>query len=274
MAVAQSIDTGTGQLLCTVQDRVMTVTLNRPEARNALSEELSPAFCRMIARAAEDDGVNVLLITGAGGAFCAGGDVKGMGERRKGLERSVAERHAIMLARHQGMGGALYNLRKPTIAAIPGAAVGAGLAIALTCDIRIASTSAFLGTGYARVGLSGDYAIAWLLTRAVGPSRARALMLTNERLDAVRAEQLGLVHRVVSDAALQEEAFALARSLAEGPAIAYRYMKDNLDEALDVDHATAIEREAERILRAQTTEDHKEAVRAFVEKRKPVFQGR
>jgi enoyl-CoA hydratase/carnithine racemase len=274
MAVAQSIDTGTGQLLCTVQDRVMTVTLNRPEARNALSEELSPAFRRMIARAAEDDGVNVLLITGAGGAFCAGGDVKGMGERRKGLERSVAERHAIMLARHQGMGGALYNLRKPTIAAIPGAAVGAGLAIALTCDIRIASTSAFLGTGYARVGLSGDYAIAWLLTRAVGPSRARALMLTNERLDAVRAEQLGLVHRVVSDAALQEEAFALARSLAEGPAIAYRYMKDNLDEALDVDHATAIEREAERILRAQTTEDHKEAVRAFVEKRKPVFQGR
>jgi 2-(1,2-epoxy-1,2-dihydrophenyl)acetyl-CoA isomerase len=274
MSQVQTIETGTGQLLCTLKDRVMTVTLNRPEARNALSEELSPAFRRMIARAAEDDDVGALLVTGAGGAFCAGGDVKGMGERRKGLDKSGAERYDIMLARHRGLGGALYALRKPTIAAIPGPAVGAGLAIALTCDIRLAGATAFLGTGYARVGLSGDYAIAWLLTRAVGPSRARALMLTNERVTAQRAMELGMVHRVVGDDELQSEAFMLARSLAEGPSVAYRYMKDNLDEALDIDHATAIEHEAERILRAQTTEDHKEAVRAFVEKRKPAFKGR
>jgi enoyl-CoA hydratase/carnithine racemase len=160
------------------------------------------------------------------------------------------------------------------VAALPGPAAGAGLAIALACDIRIAAASAFVRTGYAGVGLSGDYGIAWLLARAAGPSRARQLLLTNERVPAARAEELGIIHGVVPDEMLREEAFALARSLAEGPGIAYRYIKDNLDEALELSYSAAIDREAERMLRAQGTEDHKEAVRAFVEKRKPTFQGR
>src|SRR4029079_10565440 len=111
---------------------------------------------------------------------------------------------------------------KPTIAAVPGAAAGAGLAIALACDIRIAAKSAFCATGYARIGLSGDYGIAWLLTRTIGPMRARELMLTAERVDAERCERIGLVNRVVEDAKLQAEALALAKSLAEGPGIAFR----------------------------------------------------
>jgi enoyl-CoA hydratase/carnithine racemase len=169
--------------------------------------------------------------------------------------------------------GALVSVRKPTIAALPGAAAGAGLAIAMACDIRIAAESAFVTTGYLRVGLSGDYGIAWLLTRLVGTSRARELMFTGEKVDARRCETIGLVNRVVPNAKLQDEAFALAKSMAEGPTIALRYMKDNLDEALAFDFATARDHEAVRLIRTSNTADHREAVQAFIEKRKPVFKG-
>jgi enoyl-CoA hydratase/carnithine racemase len=165
-------------------------------------------------------------------------------------------------------------VRKPTIAALPGAAAGAGLAIAMACDIRIAAQSAFVSTGYLRVGLSGDYGIAWLLTRLVGTARARELMFTADRVDATRCEAIGLVNRVVPDEKLQDEAFALARSMAEGPTIALRYMKDNLDEALLFDFATARDHEAERLIRTTMTPDHREAVQAFIEKRKAVFSGK
>jgi enoyl-CoA hydratase/carnithine racemase len=274
MTAERSIDTGTEQLLCQVRHGVATLTLNRPEARNALSAQLSPALARMIAQCGADESVRALLITGAGTAFCAGGDVKSMGDRRPATDQGPDERFRTMRQRHQGVAGALYALRKPTVAALPGPAAGAGLAIALACDIRLASETAFVTTGYAGVGLSGDYGIAWLLSHAVGPSRARQLLLTNERVPAARAAELGIVHRVVAAEALQEEAFALARSLADGPGIAYRYIKDNLDEAMQLTYPAAIDREAERMLRAQGTEDHKEAVRAFVDKRKPLFQGR
>ncbi len=274
MSTERSVDTGTGQLLCVIREGVAVITLNRPETRNALSTELSPSLGRMIAVCGADPDVRALLLTGAGSAFCSGGDVKNMGDRRAPTEQTLDERFRVMQRRHQGTGGALYALRKPTVAALPGAAAGAGLALALACDIRIAAASAFVATGYAKVGLSGDYGMAWLLTRAVGASRAREMMLTAERIDARRAAELGIVHRVVEDAVLQHEAFALARSLAAGPSIAFGYMKDNLDAALDQSHGQAIDQEAEHMQRTQGTDDHKEAVRAFVEKRSPVFRGR
>jgi enoyl-CoA hydratase/carnithine racemase len=268
------IDTGTTELLCSVRDGVALITLNRPEARNAMSDRLTPALRRMIKERGDDPDVGALLITGAGTAFCAGGDVKGMGDNSAKKDMSVEERVADLRSRQTLLTGALVAVRKPTIAALPGAAAGAGLAIALACDIRIAARSAFVSAGYARVGLSGDYGIAWLLTRAVGSIRARELMFTSERVDAERCERIGLVNRVVPDDKLQEEALALAKSLADGPRVALRNMKDNLDEALHIDYPTALDREAERLVRSSRTEDHREAVRAFVEKRKPVFAGR
>jgi enoyl-CoA hydratase/carnithine racemase len=268
------IDTGTTELLCRVQDGVALITLNRPEARNALSDKLTPALRTQIKEHGDDPAVGALLITGAGSAFCSGGDVKGMGGRGPRGQMSFEERLADLRWRQAALTGALVALRKPTIAALPGAAAGAGLAIALACDIRLAAKSAFVSTGYARVGLSGDYGIAWLLTRAVGSARARELMFTAERVDAERCERIGLVNRVVEDGKLNDEAYALAKSLAEGPRVALRNMKDNLDDALHIDYATALHREAERLVQASRTEDHKEAVRAFVEKRKPVFVGR
>lgn len=268
------IDTGTTQLLCAIRERVAIITLNRPEARNALSDQLTPALRRMIKECGEDERVGSLLLTGAGTAFCAGGDVKGMGSASSKKDMSLEERIADLKERQRMLTGALIAVRKPTIAALPGAAAGAGLAIALACDIRIAAQSAFVSAGYARVGLSGDYGIAWLLTRTVGSPISRELMFTSDRVDAARAERIGLFNRIVPDAELQVQAFTLAKSLAEGPQVALRYMKDNLDEALTIDFATALDHEADRLVRSSKTQDHLEAVRAFIEKRKPVFSGR
>jgi enoyl-CoA hydratase/carnithine racemase len=271
-----SVDTGTSELLCVIRDRVAILTLNRPEVRNALSDHLTPALRRMIKSCGENAEVGALLITGAGTAFCAGGNVKGMGAHRdpNKLALSHDEKVADLQERQRLLTGALVAVRKPTIAALPGPAVGAGLAIAMACDIRIAAETAFVSTGYLRVGLSGDYGIAWLLTRLVGTARARELMFTSDKVDASRCERIGLVNRVVPDEKLKDEAFALARSMAEGPTIALRYMKDNLDEALAFDFATARDHEAERLIRTTMTSDHREAVQAFIEKRKALFTGK
>jgi enoyl-CoA hydratase/carnithine racemase len=276
MSTETKVDTGTDELLCVIRDRVAIITLNRPEARNSLSDRLTPALRTMIRTCGENPEIGVLLITGAGTAFCSGGDVKGMGAHRdkKKQEMSYDEKVADLQERQRLLTGALVSVRKPTIAALPGPAAGAGLAIAMACDIRIAAQSAFVSTGYLRVALSGDYGIAWLLTRLVGTARARELMFTAEKVDAARCEQIGLVNRVVPDDKLQEEAFALAKAMAEGPTLALRYMKDNLDEALIFDYATARDHEAERMIRSQKTADHREAVQAFIDKRKPVFAGK
>ncbi|WP_213773339.1 enoyl-CoA hydratase-related protein [Bradyrhizobium sp. dw_78] len=275
MTTETSIDTGTEELLCVIRSRVAVMTLNRPQARNSLSDHLTPALRRMIKHCGESRNVGALLITGAGTAFCSGGDIKGMGANRDRtkLDLPYEERVADLRERQRLLTGALVAVRKPTIAALPGPAAGAGLALAMACDIRIAAQSAFVSTGYLRVALSGDYGIAWLLTRLVGTARARELMFTAEKVDAARCEAIGLVNRVVPDDRLQDEAFALARSFADGPALALHYMKDNLDEALQFDFATARDHEAERLIRLTATADHREAVQAFIEKRKPVFTG-
>ena len=275
MTTETKINTGTDELLCVIRDRVAVITLNRPQARNSLSDHLTPALRTMIRTCGENPDVGVLLITGAGTAFCSGGDIKGMGAHRdkKKMEMSYDEKVADLQERQRLLTGALISVRKPTIAALPGPAAGAGLAIAMACDIRIAAASAFISTGYLRVALSGDYGIAWLLTRLVGTARARELMFTAEKVDAERCERIGLFNRVVPDDKLHAEAFALAKSMADGPTLALRYMKDNLDEALLFDFATARDHEAERLIRLTTTADHREAVQAFIEKRKPIFRG-
>ena len=272
-AIARPIDTGTEELLCEVRERVAVITLNRPQARNSLSDQLSPALREMIRHCADDAQVGAVMITGAGAAFCAGGDVKGMGTASNPAKRdwTTAQRVADLQDRQRRLTGALVALRKPTLAALPGPAAGAGLSIALACDLRIAAQSAFVTTGYLKVGLSGDYGITWLLTQLVGRGRASELLLLGEKIDAQRCMSLGLFNRVVRDHQLQDDAFALARQLAQGPGLAQALIKDNLDDAATLPFDAALDQEAERLIRASLDPDHSEAVRAFVEKRAANF---
>lgn len=268
------IDTGTSELLAEIRDGVAVVTLNRPEARNALSDPMIQAWRKLIERAGDDPRVRSILVTGAGTAFCAGGDVKGMSQNVTSAEAAFDERVAALCDEQRAVIGALVTLRKPTVAAIAGPAAGAGLALALACDMRIAAQSAMMTTAYARIGLAGDYGITWLLSRVAGFARARELLLLSERIKSERAEALGLVNRVVPDADLQESAFALAASLAAGPPVAFRFIKENLDHALNSSLFESLDYEAKNHIRAKLTHDYKEGVRAFTEKRKAAFEGR
>ena len=269
------LDTGTDELLAELRDGVAILTLNRPGSRNALSDTLSPALRRSFAHIRDDADVRCVLLTGAGTAFCAGGDVKGMGSRGpSAVPRTPEEAVADLTERQRTLTGALYALPQPTIAALPGPAAGAGLSIALACDLRIAAASAFVTTGFANVGLSGDYGASFFLTQLVGTAKARELFFTGERVGAETCLALGIVNRVVPDERLREEALEFATRLARGPTVAYGFMKQNLDRAMRTDLDTCLAQEAEGIVRSAQTADHREAVRAFVEKRKPEFQGR
>jgi enoyl-CoA hydratase/carnithine racemase len=270
-AIEQEVDTGTDELICTLRNAVATISFNRPASKNSLSDTLTPALRRMVRYCADTNEIRAVLITGVGTAFCAGGDVKGMGGSRSSASLSHSERVARLIERQRTLTGALYNLPKPTIAALPGPAVGAGLSIALACDIRIASETAFVSTGYSRIGLSGDYGIGWLLTRIVGTARARGMMYFSERIDATGCEAMGLFSRVVPDDQLRAIAFGMAETLASGPSLALGLMKRGLNEALSTDFMSSLDAEAERLVQSSASDQHREAVRAFVEKRKPTF---
>jgi 2-(1,2-epoxy-1,2-dihydrophenyl)acetyl-CoA isomerase len=267
----RTIDTGDDGLLCRVEDRVAVVTLNRPEARNAITLEMKEALYRVVRALESDDGVGCLLLTGAGEAFCAGGDTKKMA--RDGKPPSMEDRQRQLRWEHR-IPLMLHRWPKPVLAAVRGAAAGAGFSLSLCADIRIASDTAFFLTSFSRLGLSGDYGGTWFLTRLVGTAKARELYFTSDRVEADEALRIGLVNRVVRDAELDAEALALARRIAAGPPVAFRFMKANLNRALEADLATCLEVEADRMVRGAMTEDYQEAVRAFQEKRPPRFRGR
>ena len=268
------IDTGTDHLLAHRDGRVAVLTLNRPEARNAQSGAMMAAFAALLPQLADDDDVGCVVLTGAGRAFCAGGDVKGFAEGAKSAGAPLEERVRGLRRGQRATTGALYELPKPTIAAIPGPAAGAGLSLALACDLRTMADDAFLTTAFRNIGFSGDHAGSWLLTNIVGTARARELYYTADRVRAERALELGLVNHVFPADALQEETMRLAQHIAAGPPIALGYMKENLNRALHTDVWTAFDMEADRMWRTGMTADHKEAVQAFVEKRPPEFRGR
>ena len=207
---------------------IVTLRLNRPDSMNAMNGELLTTLAELGKKAADDDGVRCVIITGNGRAFCAGGDVKGMaaGRPASGAGDGLVSR-ADVLRRQEEISRLLYEMPKPTVAAVNGAAAGAGLSIALAADFRIASEQARFGTAFARVGFSGDFGGTWLLQRLLGPARAKELYFLAEMFDASRALELGLVTKVVPHESLWDETTALARRLAEGPTLAYARMKQN-----------------------------------------------
>ena len=272
-----TIDTGTTDLLGRVEGHVAVLSFNRPDRRNALSEGVYAGFERALPQVAADPDVRVLMVTGEGGAFCAGGDVKGMNERNKagssGGGTSLEERIEGLRHRQNLVSLAMRRLPQPVVAALPGAAAGAGLSIALAADVRIAAERAIVMTAFANVGASGDFGTSWFLPRLVGEARAKHLMFTTPRLSAREAEQLGIINVVLPDENFAAAALEWCHDLAGRAPVALRYMKENINRAMDVSLQSALDAEAVAMVRTMGTADHREAAAAFVEKRSPRFSG-
>ncbi|MCV7380870.1 enoyl-CoA hydratase [Mycobacterium alsense] len=263
------LDTGTDTVTAEIADGVGVITLNRPERRNALHAEMYEAVPRLLERYAGDDAVGSVLITGAGSAFCAGGDVRDGGSRPadpvgEDAEADVRSR-AAALARNARMVQLLHEIPKVTIAALPGAAVGAGMSIALSADLRIAARSARLIPGWGRLAFSGDFGGAWFLTRLVGPSVALQLLVDGSPIDTDLAMRLGLLNRVVDDADLRSAALEWAAEIAAGPTGAWAGVKANIAEAQELPLAQALLGESERMVRCATSDEHRAAVRAWLD---------
>src|SRR5580658_2141556 len=270
------INTGTNDLLASLDANVLTLTMSRPDARNAMSGAMTNALAEQLAKAELDPAVKCIVLTGAGKGFCAGGDVKGMASRGGGTVGDNTIDGAIHRQRvnQRATAGKLFKMPKPTIAALPGAAAGAGLSLALACDLRIMASDAIMTTAFARVGFSGDYGGTYFLTQLIGSAKARELYYLSERVSAEEALRLGLTNWVCEPETLAARTQEIARRLAAGPTVAYRYMKENLNRAMSGELDECLDLEATHHVHCAATEDHREAAKAFVEKREPVFKGR
>jgi 2-(1,2-epoxy-1,2-dihydrophenyl)acetyl-CoA isomerase len=262
---------------------VALITLNRPDSLNAMGGELMPLLAQHLRDCANDPAVRCVVLTGAGRAFCAGGDVKGMAAGREILGGNGGQPVSIstLISRsvqnlrqsQKDTSFMLHTMPKVTIAMLNGHAVGAGLSLALACDLRIASDKAKIGTAFRNVGFSGDFGGSYFMSKIAGIETARYMYYSGEIVDAERARSLSLVSKVVPHDDLEAETMKLAEHIAAGPTLAYARMKENLNRAETCDLATALDAEALNMVLSGQTKDHMEAARAFVEKRQPTFTG-
>jgi 2-(1,2-epoxy-1,2-dihydrophenyl)acetyl-CoA isomerase len=266
------ITSPTTDLRVELLDRVLVLTLNRPDRLNALSRDMIMAGVDVLRAAVEDPDVGAVMLIGEGRAFCAGGDVSAMASGDGGpvtYEDSLDRQR-----RGHELSWLLYSMPKVTIAAVNGHAVGAGLGIAMSCDLRLASENAKFGTAFAKVGFGGDYGTSWQLTQLVGQAKAKELFFLGDIIGADEALRIGLANRKLPAGAFKSDALAIAKKIANGPLVSYRYMKENVNLSITQDFRTILDREAMTHLRCGMTEDHQEGVRAFMEKREPAFKGR
>jgi len=258
-------------LIYNVDNLIATITLNRPETLNALTPSMRQSFEAALELAENDDSVRVIVITGAGKGFCSGGDVKAMNEARKSRKASVLDdkidpiRDRIVLA--------LRDSTKPIIAAVNGAAAGAGMNIALACDIRIASNTAKFGETFAKRGLHPDWGGTYFLPRIVGMAKACELIWSGKMIQASEALELGIVSQLATPEALMTATLEMANSFAAGPPIAIRMAKRAMYRSMDSTLREALEFETYAQNTCSATLDAKEGIAAFVEKREPVFTG-
>jgi enoyl-CoA hydratase/carnithine racemase len=257
-------------LLYEVKDRVATITLNRPDKLNAFTGPMITAWARALQEAQQDDNVNVVVVTGAGRAFCAGGDVARMGE---GEPSPLDHKNELWEHIHR-VPRTLEAMDKPVIAMVNGVAVGAGMGMALMCDLRIASDEARFSTGYVKVGLVPGDGDTYFLPRLIGTARALELLWTSDFVDAIHAERLGIVNHVVPAAELREFTYGLAIRIAEGPQVPIRMIKRLVYQSLRLDLRTHLDLVSSHMAVVRQTADHAEGVRAFKDKRPPKFRGR
>jgi 2-(1,2-epoxy-1,2-dihydrophenyl)acetyl-CoA isomerase len=265
----------TTDLLETFAGGIATLTINRPEARNALSLPMFDQLLSALPRLAKDPAVRLVVLTGAGRAFCSGGDLKGFARRAAGEPGAASfDDRVTDLRQRMEVSRWLHEMPKPTLAVIPGPAAGAGLSLALACDLRIAAEDAKLTTAFAKVGLAGDFGGTYFLNHLVGAAKARELYFSGQVLRGDEAARMGLVNRAVPFDQLAQAAAAWAAELAALPTVALGYMKRNLNAALTGTLSQVLDTEAVHMVRTFETEDHKGAAAAFVAKQVPVFKGR
>jgi enoyl-CoA hydratase/carnithine racemase len=262
----------TDQILFETKDHIATITLNRPEALNAFTEEMIGAWVEALQECRDNDDIHVVVLTGAGRAFCAGGDVKAM--------KTSPERNDPYLSKSrlwdnvQRVPKTLAELDKPIIAAVNGAATGAGMDMASMCDIRVCGESAKFAESYVRMGLVPGAGGCWFLPRLVGMPKALELLFTADFVEAKEALEIGLVNHVYPDDQLMEETYKLATKIARRAPISVRLIKRATYQGQKVDLVTHLDQISSHMTIARSSEDHMEAVDAFLEKRHPVFKGR
>jgi enoyl-CoA hydratase/carnithine racemase len=261
---------GATELRYEVKDRIATITLNRPDKLNAFTGSMIDGWARALGEAQADPDVNVVVVTGAGRAFCAGGDVARMGQ---GDPTPLDHKNQLWENIHR-VPKTLEAMDKPVIAMVNGLAVGAGMGMALMCDVRVASDAARFSTGYVRVGLVPGDGDTYFLPRLVGTAKALELLWTADFIDAHEAERLGIVNRIVPADRLAEDTYALARRIADGPQVPIRMIKRLVYQSMRLDLRTHLDLVSSHMAVVRQTDDHKEGVRAFAEKREPKFRGR
>ncbi|WP_406021724.1 enoyl-CoA hydratase-related protein [Nocardioides sp. NBC_00850] len=261
-------------VLTDIADGVGTITLNRPDRRNALSDGMIEGLTLALKDMEASLDVGAIVLTGAGGAFCSGGDVQDFHEQGgEGAGSTEVDQVAVVQQRRdqEETVGRIYRCRKPVLASISGAVAGAGIGLALAADLRIGSPRTVFATAFGAVGLAGDYGVAWLLDRLVGPAKARELMFLNPRIRGEECLALGLINWVVPEEELELRTSEIAAQLANGPSHALDGMKQNLLRAPHEDLTTSMSVEVPLHKATGLTEDHVAAVRAFVAKEKPTF---
>jgi 2-(1,2-epoxy-1,2-dihydrophenyl)acetyl-CoA isomerase len=257
-------------VLYDVTEGLATITLNRPDAMNALNNQLKSELRDTLRQAAADEAVRAVLLIGSGRAFCVGQDLK---EHIRALEDRGGDALTTVEEHYNPIAIAIASMPKPVVAGVNGAAAGAGAGFAFAADYRVLAESAAFNTSFAAIALTADSGISWTLPRLVGPARAADLLLFPRSVRAAEAQELGLAHKVVPDDELADQATAVARKLAEGPTAAYAAIKESLAYGASHSLAETLEKEAELQVRAGATRDHKAAVEAFVKKEKPHFLG-
>ena len=259
-------------LLYEVKDKIATITLNRPDKLNAFTGDMIEAWAKSLAAAQADDAVNVVVVTGNGRAFCSGGDVGRM-RAADAAPSALDGKNSLWEGVHR-VPKALEAMDKPVIAMVNGLAVGAGMGMCVMCDVRIAAESARFSTGYVRVGLVPGDGDTYFLPRLVGAAKALELLWTADFVEAAEALRVGIVQRVVPDAALQEGTYAFARQIADGPQVPIRMIKRLVYQSLRLDLRTHLDLVSSHMSIVRQTADHAEGVAAFKEKRTPKFRGR
>ena len=264
------------ELIAEKSENILTIKFNRPEQMNAMNAQLTSEFLDALVVADRESEVRVVIITGGGSAFCAGIDIPEAIERinkkigiLSSYENMIPEQMSVpwipLIIRH---------MKKPVIAAINGLAIGAGFSIALACDIRIAAESAKMGAPFARVGLTPEFGSTYNLPRLIGIAKACELMFTGDIIDAKQMKEIGLVNEVVLDAQLEQLTLKMARKIAQSPCVPIQLAKRALYQGMDADFASQLQFETLAIGVCSRTEDHSEALNAFLEKRKPIFKNR